>query len=128
MTHRVQRVRELIRRELGMILEKDYSFGGRLVTIHDVTLTPDLKQCFVYVGVIGEDYEKDEVLGKLKASRGAIQRSLYKRVILKHSPQLIFRIDESIERGVRVLNIIDSLPPIADHAGEDSRESKDESS
>lgn len=96
-----------------MILEKDYSFGGLLVTVHDVTLTPDLKQCFVYVGVMGKDYEKDEVLEKLKASRGSIQRDLYRRVILKNSPQLVFRIDESVERGVRVLHIIDNLPPPA---------------
>lgn len=112
------RVAELIRRELSMILEKDFSFEGSLLTVHDVKLPPDMKQCFVWVGVLGREHEKEKVLEKLNARRGAIQRALYKRVILKNSPQLFFRMDDSIERGVRVLNIIDSLPPIADDAPE----------
>lgn len=115
MTHRLQRVKELIRRELGMILEKDYDFNGLLVTIHDVDLTPDLKQCFIYLGVLGRDNADDHILKKLNAARPQIQRALYKRVILRNSPQLLFRTDHSIERGVRVLNLIESLPePLPD--------------
>jgi ribosome-binding factor A len=108
------RVAELIRRELGMILEKDFSFHGALVTVHDVQLPPDMKQCFIWVGVLGKESDKEKALEKLTSSRGAIQRALYKRVILKNSPQLFFRLDDSVERGVRVLNIIDSLPPPAE--------------
>ena len=125
MTHRLQRVKELIRRELGMILERDYEFGGRLVTIHDVDVTPDLKQCFVFVGILGKEGPgTDEmVLKKLESSRGQIQRSLYKRVILRNSPQLFFRVDHSVERGVRVLNLIESLPePLPDEEPEAEEE------
>jgi ribosome-binding factor A len=114
MNHRLLRVRELIRRELGTIFEKSFSFSGSLVTIHDVEVTPDLKQCFVYVGVIGKGMTSEEVIKKLTEKRGAIQRDLFKRVVLKNSPVLTFRADESIERGVRVLNIIESLPEIPD--------------
>ena len=125
MTHRLQRVKELIRRELGMILERDYEFGGRLVTIHDVDVTPDLKQCFVFVGILGKEGpgSDEAVLKKLESNRGQIQRALYKRVILRNSPQLFFRVDHSVERGVRVLNLIESLPePLPDEdaqAGEE---------
>jgi ribosome-binding factor A len=119
MTHRLTRVKELIRRELSMILEKDYEFGGRLVTIHDVDLTSDLKQCFVFLGVLGKEGGDEMVLKKLNAYRPQIQRSLYKRVILRNSPQLLFRVDHSIERGVRVLNLIESLPePLPDEEQE----------
>ena len=114
MNHRVLRVRELIRRELSTILEKDFRFNDCLVTIHDVDVTPDLKQCFVYIGVIGKGMTSEEVLAKLTEKRGMIQRDLFKRVILKHSPVLAFRADTSIERGVRVLNLIESLPEIPD--------------
>lgn len=120
MTHRVQRVRELIRRELSMILEREFSFGGSLLTVHAVDVTPDLKQCFVYVGVLGPEQDQDDILAKLAAARGSIQKSLYKRVILKHSPQLLFRIDKSVERGVRVLSLIDSLPPPAPDAPDEA--------
>jgi ribosome-binding factor A len=119
MTHRVQRVKELIRRELGMILEKDYDFGGRLVTIHEVDVTPDFKQCFVYLGVLGKESGDEAVIKKLQANRPQIQRSLYKRVTLRNSPQLFFRVDHSVERGVRVLNLIESLPePLPDEEPE----------
>lgn len=117
MSHRVLRVRELIRRELSMILEKDYAVQGALVTVHDVNLTPDLKQCFVYVGIIGaKGVNKHDVMEKLRHHRAAIQRDLYKRITLKNSPQLLFRLDESVERGVRVLNAIENLPPPAEEA------------
>ena len=116
MNHRVQRVSELIRRELSTILEKDFRFEGILVTIHDVVPTPDFKQAFVYIGVLGKEHQKEMVLKKLNTQRGNIQRDLYKRVILRNSPSLVFRVDETIERGVRVLDIINNLPPMADPA------------
>lgn len=118
MNHRVQRVSELLRRELSTILERDYRFENVLVTIHEVSPTPDFKQAFVYLGVIGKEHEKDMVLKKLNTNRGAIQRDLYKRVVLRNSPSLVFRVDDSIERGVRVLDIINNLPPMADPAPE----------
>lgn len=111
MSLRVQKVRELIRRELCTILEKDYRFENCLVTIHDVSPTPDMRQCFIYVGVIGKPYQQDAAIEKLTKARGAIQRDLYKRVKLRSSPQLFFRLDKSVERGVPLLNIIDNLPP-----------------
>lgn len=118
MNHRVQRVSELLRRELSTILERDYRFENVLVTIHEVSPTPDFKQAFVYLGVIGKEHEKEMVLKKLNTNRGSIQRDLYKRVVLRNSPSLVFRVDDSIERGVRVLDIINNLPPMADPAPE----------
>lgn len=96
-----------------MILEKDYRSENCLVTIHDVDLTPDMKQCFVYAGVVGKPYQQEAAIERLTKARGAIQRDLYKRVKLRSSPQLFFRLDKSVERGVPLLNIIDSLPPPA---------------
>lgn len=122
MTHRVQRVKELIRRELGPILEKNFTFSGSLVTIHEVDLTPDLKQCFVYVGILGRGEPAETIVERLNAGRGMIQRNLYKRVVLKHSPTLSFRVDDSVERGVRVLHLIDNLPPPAAEAPEPDSE------
>lgn len=114
MTHRIQRVKELIRRELGPILSKLFTFSGSLVTIHEVDMTPDLKQCFVYVGILGKGEDPASIVGKLNAARGLIQRTLYKRVVLKNSPTLHFKADDSIERGVRVLHLIENLPPPAE--------------
>lgn len=111
MSLRIQRVRELIRRELSTILEREFSYSGALVTIHDVDPTHDLKQCFVYVGVLGKPGIEERVLAKLLKERAFIQKRLYKRVTLRSSPQLFFRLDQSIERGVRVVRAIEDLPP-----------------
>ncbi len=114
MNHRVQRVQELMRRELGTILGKTYSFKDCFVTIHEVDMTPDLKQCFIYVGILGDVKRHNAIIKKLNDQHGMIQRQLYKRVVLKHSPSLVFKFTDSVERGVRLLNIIENLPPPAE--------------
>ena len=53
MKHRLERVNELIRRELGEIVTREFRFESKLVTIQQVDITPDLKNAHVYVGVIG---------------------------------------------------------------------------
>ena len=119
MTHRLDRVRELIRRELAMVLERNYTFDGLLMTIHEVTITPDLKSCRVWVGVLGgKAWQQEQAVEKLRLNRGAIQRELFKRVKLKHSPQLFFRHDRSVERGVRIVQAIEDLPPIVNPTDE----------
>lgn len=115
MNHRLSRVRELIKRELGPILDRNFTFAGSVVTIHEVDVTPDLKQCFIYVGILGKEHAAPNIVRKLNESRGLIQRELFKRVILKNSPSLTFKYDTSIERGVRVLTLIENLPePLPD--------------
>jgi ribosome-binding factor A len=115
MTHRVQRVQELIRRELGPILDKNFHFPGCIATIHGVSLTPDLKQCFVYVGILGKTTEPETIIKRLNDGRSLIQRDLYKRVKLKNSPTVYFKHDNSVERGVRIVSLIENLPePLPD--------------
>jgi len=98
-----------MKHEIAEILNKDFEFGGALVTIHEVDLTPDLKRAHVYIGIIGrEDYQAD-AMRKLQKSAHAISQKLSKRVILKNTPALIFKHDDSVERGVRVLGIIEQI-------------------
>jgi ribosome-binding factor A len=120
MNVRLERVRELIRRELAQVIERNYSFPNKLVTVHDAIPAADLKSCRVFVGVLGGHlHEREQVIEKLKAARGAIQRELYKRVKLKNSPQLWIQLDNSAERGVHTVNVIDNLPPIVEDYGID---------
>ena len=78
-----------------------------------VDISPDLKNCTVYVSVIGASYQKSDVIAELEEHRIALQRELSKRVVLKYTPHLHFKLDNSIERGNRVLEIIQDLdePP-----------------
>lgn len=117
MSHRPQRVGELIRREAAAIIERTFVFSNRFVTLHHAECAPDLKNCTIFTGVLGgTDAEAQVIIDKLNKSRGQIQRDLYKRVKLKNSPQLYFKLDRSAERGVRMINLIEELPAVADDA------------
>ncbi|MEM7145180.1 MAG: 30S ribosome-binding factor RbfA [Verrucomicrobiota bacterium] len=118
MKHRLLRVKELLKRELSEIVQKDYVFDEVLVTVNEVDVTPDLRQGHVYVSVIGPEHRHEAVLEKLNQNRGAIQHKMGQRVVLKYTPHLHFKLDDSIARGVRVMAIMDDLEA-AEGAGED---------
>ncbi len=110
MKHRLERVNEVIRREMSDLVSREVDLQPKvLVTISAASVTPDLRHCDVYVSVIGKPDEKARVIATLQAQRTSLQTDLSKRVILKYTPQLHFRLDESIERGNRVLEILQDL-------------------
>ncbi len=109
MKHRIDRASELIKRELGAIITRDLVFGGAMVTVHQVSLTPDLRKAHVHISAIGGDVSPQSILDTLADERGHLQREMAKRVILKYTPVLEFHYDESVERGARVLSIMEQL-------------------
>lgn len=109
MKHRLERVCEVLKRELGVLLAREFDFGGALVTISAVDITPDLKQAHVYISALGPRGDQRSAMEKLNHQRVHLQAELSRRVILKHTPHLHFKLDESIERGSRVLDIMDQL-------------------
>ncbi len=109
MKHRLLRVNELLKRELSALLVRELSFPDLLVTVNQVDVTPDLKNAHVFISVLGAKGRK-EVLPKLESSRSALQAGLSKHVVLKYTPHLVFHLDDSIERGDRVLEIMQQIP------------------
>ena len=109
MKHRLQRVNELIKRELGDLIIRECRFTAQLVTVQQVDVSPDLKQAHVYISVIGSEAERNQAMATLHAARVSFQNVLAKRVVLKFTPHLHFKIDEAAERGDRVLNILSEL-------------------
>jgi ribosome-binding factor A len=109
MNHRLERVCEVLKRELGQLIVRELTFPVPLVTISGVDITPDLKQAHIHVSALGSEAEKRKVISILEDNRVALQTGISKRLILKNTPHLHFRIDESIERGSRVLDILDNL-------------------
>jgi len=109
MKHRLPRVNELIKRELGDLLTRELSFPAKLVTIQQVDVTPDLKHAHVFVSIIGTEEEQRQSMNVLHGARGQLQHTLAKRVILKFTPRLHFKLDVAAERGDRVLNLLSEL-------------------
>jgi ribosome-binding factor A len=109
MKFRLERVREVLKRELGVIMGRELRFASPLVTVSDVDITPDLKQAHVSISAIGTDAQRREAIALLEQNRAMLQHELAKRVVLKNTPHLHFKLDESIERGSRVITIMDEL-------------------
>jgi len=108
MKHRQLRVNELVKRELSAIIAREINFEDLLVSINDVDVTPDLKSAHVYVSILGPATGAS-VIDKLEAHRPALQAELSRHVVLKYTPHLIFHLDDSIERGARVLEILQDI-------------------
>jgi ribosome-binding factor A len=108
MKHRKLRVNELVKRELSAIIGRELNFEGVLVSINDVDVTPDLKSAHVFVSTLGPATGAS-VINKLEAHRPALQAELSRHVVLKYTPHLIFHLDDSIERGARVLEILQDI-------------------
>ncbi len=126
MKNRPARVKELILRELGAIIARDYTFTAKLVTVHGVDLSADFKHCHVHVGVLGTEKEQRAAIGKLQENRPVLQHELSRRVILKYTPQLHFHLDETVERGTKIMEIMrqidETVPPAADDGPMDDEE------
>ena len=98
-----------MKRELGDLLRREFTFEAKLVTIQHVDITPDLKQAHVFVSIIGSPEEQRAAMAQLHDGRTALQHELAKRIILKHTPRLHFSLDDSVERGDRVLHMLEGL-------------------
>jgi ribosome-binding factor A len=108
MKHRQLRLNELVKRELSATIARQINFEGVLVSINAVDVTPDLKNAHVFVSILGAA-NGASVIDKLEAHRPVLQAELSRHVVLKYTPHLIFHIDDSIERGARVLEILQDL-------------------
>ncbi len=125
MKHRLKRVNELLKREISLVLQKDFVFDNALVTVNSVEIAPDLRQAMVYVGVIAPDKGRRKALEQLGKKRVLIQGKIAKRVTLRETPHLMFRCDESVERGSHIISLIDGidipdeLPPATEDCPQD---------
>jgi len=110
MKHRQLRLNELVKRELSGIIVREMNFENALVTISDVDVTPDLKNAHVFVSVLGSATGAS-VIEKLDEHRPILQAELARKVVLKYTPHLVFHLDNSIERGARVIEIMQEIEP-----------------
>lgn len=122
MKHRLERVKEVLKRELSEAIARELTFTATLVTVQTVDITPDLKHAHAYVSALGSDEEKSAVITKLEENRVVLQHAISKRVVLKYTPHLHFRLDDSVERGLRIIDILEKIEIPEDDAEPDGEE------
>jgi ribosome-binding factor A len=119
--HRLQRVRELLKREIGTVIRREVPIQeAGLVSVNDVDVTGDLRSALVFISILGTAEQQKRGLALLEESRGRIQNLVARAVVLKYFPTFKFVLDDSVVRGNRVLKIIEELecadPSLADEA------------
>jgi ribosome-binding factor A len=111
MPERLRRVNEALREVLseGVGELKDPRIG--FVTVTGVETSPDLRHARVFVRVLGAERKRRDSLTALQAAHGVLQARVARQLRLKRTPQLAFEYDPSVERGVRMTQLIDELAP-----------------
>ena len=97
-------VREVVSARLAEGL-RDPRIG--FVTVTSVETSPDLRQARVYVSVLGSDEQRAETLAGLESAHGLLQQTVATELRMKHTPTLQFVFDESIDRGMRISELLD---------------------
>jgi ribosome-binding factor A len=111
-SRRVSRVAELIKREVSQMLLngiKDDRVGMGMVSVTDVDVSGDLQHAKIYVSIYGTEEAKAETMAGLKSATGYVRSELGARVRLRRTPEVVFIEDRSIERGSKVLSLLNQL-------------------
>ncbi len=108
---RLRRVNEQLKQVLseGIGELKDPRIG--FVTVTGVDATEDLREAKVFVSVYGKERERERTLEALERAHGVLQAKVNRELHLRRTPQLTFHYDPSVERGVRMTQLIDELAP-----------------
>ena len=112
MSRRSERTSKLIQREISELLEREVSDPrlSRLISVTEVTLSPDLRHAKVFVSTLGSEINKEDMLAGFNKASGFLRKELALHLKLRYTPQLSFHYDDSIERGARLLKLIGELP------------------
>ena len=111
MTHHIERVNSLIRREISELIQRQVK-DPRLdafVAVTAVATSPDLKHARVFVSCISGKQEEEKILSVLTAASGFLRKELARNLKLRRIPELSFHWDDSIEHGDRILRLLDQV-------------------
>lgn len=109
---RTQRINSLLKEVLSDVIRNDVKhpdLSQSLLSISSVEISKDFRFAKVYISVIGDEKEKIKVLHALKSAAGFISTKASKMVVMHHFPSLNFRIDESVDKQVRIQEAIEKV-------------------
>jgi ribosome-binding factor A len=111
MTKKYQRrVSEMVRGHLMDLLGRKVNDPRlKMITITDVTVTPDAVRADVHYSLLGGVESQEEAQAGLASAAGWLRRELGRRMRLRNTPELVFHYDPSLERGEHIASILDEL-------------------
>jgi ribosome-binding factor A len=109
---RQERIAELLKRVVSEALQRELSLEDvGLLSVNEVRVPRDLKTATIFVGVVGSPAQRQKAAAVLQSETWRLQMAVGQAIRLKETPHLQFIIDDSIERGNRVIEILDQLDP-----------------
>ena len=123
MTRRTERLNQVIQIEISDLLRKhinDPRLNG-LISVTGVSISNDLKNATVLISALCDNADKKEILKGFTSASGFLRRELAHRLNIRVTPELSFEFDDSIERGVNLVNLIDKLATEDKAEGADGR-------
>jgi ribosome-binding factor A len=108
MADRIVRITEAFKKELSQIIREDLKDPriSSLTSVLSVNVTKDLKYAKAYISVYGTTEEKENAIKGLKSAAGFIRKEIAHRLNLRFTPEIQFEIDNSIEKGVDMIALI----------------------
>ncbi len=111
-SRRISRVASLSQQEVSQMLLheiKDDRVGAGMVSVTDVDVSGDLQHAKIYVSIYGTDEARAETMAGLKSATGYVRRELGHRIRLRRTPEVVFIEDRGLERGDRMLALLNQL-------------------
>ena len=110
MSQRTERIDELLRQEIGQLLAREVADPGvGFVTITEVETSSDLRHARLWVSVIGQPQARRASILALERAMPFVRRELGRRLRIRRIPEFTVKLDESIERGTRVMHLLSEL-------------------
>jgi ribosome-binding factor A len=124
-THRREKGASLLREEISKILLLDVRDPAlNFVSVTGVNMSSDLRTAIVYVSIFGNAEQKRKAMAALNRGKGYFRKIIASRVNLKYNPNLIFELDESLEKQAKIDEILTKIKNEERYIKEDSRKSK----
>lgn len=110
-TRRTHRLNSLLKEVISEVVRKDVGHPkvSSLVTVTAVDITKDLTLAKVHISVIGTEQEKQETIQALQSAAGYIAVLASKKVVLRHFPSLTFKLDDSVDKHIRINSILQDI-------------------
>lgn len=107
MTIKLERLEQIIRKEVSEILQFEVKDpNAKFITVTDVELTRDLSIAKVFVTFLNKEVSNEEQMATLEKAKGFIRSELGSRLTIRKVPELLFKIDDSLEKGNRIDEIL----------------------
>ena len=111
-SRRVEKLAALLKREISELLVngiRDERIHQAMITITSVEVSGDLQHARIFISLFGEEKKKDQVLVGLEEAKGFIRAELARRLQMRRSPELVFKIDKGMTKGPEVLELQDAI-------------------